>query len=332
LLVGLLGLAGVGLAALVRRRRAVALVCLGVTAAGVAAGVAAFAGRDRGLLTVAAVQGGGPRGFRAVDTDPDTVFAAHVAATGDVPPGSGLVLWPENVIDLNGPLAGSREEAVVADLARRLGTTIVAGVTEELSGQDRFRNAAVVWGPDGRVLDRFEKVHRVPFGEYIPFRSLLEDVADVSAVPRDAIPGKGPGVVDSPAGRLAVVISYEVFFADRARSGVRAGGRVLLVPTNASSYTTSQVPTQEVAVAQLRAVETGRWVVQSAPTGYSAVVDPHGRVRVRGPLGDASVLRHAVRLRSGQTLATRLGDAPIVAFAALGLLSAWVLSKKVEWR
>ena len=127
----------------------------------------------------------------------------------------------------------------------------------------------------------------MPFGEYIPARSFFARLADVSAVPRDAIAGRGPGVVDTPAGRLGVLISYEVFFQDRGRAAVRAGGRLLLVPTNASSFDDAQVPAHELAVARLRALETGRWVVQAAPTGYSAVVDHRGRVLARSRPGRA---------------------------------------------
>ncbi len=120
-----------------------------------------------------------------------------------------------------------------------------------------------------------------------------------------------------------MVISYEVFFADRARAAVRAGGQVLLVPTNASSFTTSQVPTQELAAARLRALETGRTVVQAAPTGFTAVVDPRGRVVSRTDLGPAAVLDGVVTLRDGHTVATRVGDAPVTgaAVVALGLAS-----------
>lgn len=129
---------------------------------------------------------------------------------------------------------------------------------------------------------------------------------------------------------MAVTISYEVFFAERARSGVRAGGRLLLVPTNASSYTTAQVPSQEVAVARLRAVETGRWTVQAAPTGYSAVIDHRGRVQERSGLGSPAVLQRSVGLRTGQTLAIRLGGAPVVVLSAALLGAMAVRSRKVE--
>ncbi|MDQ4098401.1 MAG: apolipoprotein N-acyltransferase, partial [Actinomycetota bacterium] len=260
--VGVMAVAGVGLACLAGRRWRAAAGCLGLTVAAVVAGTVTPDGSDAGPLRVAAVQGGGVRGLRAVDADPDAVFQAHLAATRErVPPGSvALVVWPEDVVEVDGPLPGSQQDAEMARLADELGATIVAGVVEEVPAAARFRNAAVVWEPGRGVVDRYDKVHLVPFGEYVPFRSLVERVADVSDVPRDAIAGTGPGVLDTAAGRLGVLISYEVFFADRAQAAVTAGGRLLLVPTNASSYTTSQVPAQELAVARLRAVETGRWV------------------------------------------------------------------------
>ncbi|MFP5319231.1 MAG: apolipoprotein N-acyltransferase [Acidimicrobiia bacterium] len=329
LLVALVGLAGVGLAALVRRRWVAGVACLGATVAVAGAGALAPDGSATGTtLAVAAVQGGGPRGLRAVDSDERLVLERHVAASAEVPVGTDLVLWPEDVVDTPGPYAGSAAERAVQETVRRLGTTVVVGVVEDVGGGDRFRNAAIAYDPHGRQVDRYDKVHRVPFGEYIPFRSLLDRVADVSAVPRDAIAGTGPGVLDTPAGRMAVAISFEVFFADRARSGVEAGGRLLLVPTNASSFTTSQVPAQEVAVARLRAVETGRSVVQAAPTGYSAVIDHRGRVAAQGPLGAQAVVTGVVGMRTGRTLALVLGDWPVVVVAVGGVVVARKLSRQ----
>jgi apolipoprotein N-acyltransferase len=284
------------------------------------AGAVAPGGSVTGTLRVAAVQGGGARGFRAVDVDARMVFDAHVAATGRVRPPVDVVLWPEDVVDVDGPVDGSPEQATLAGLARTLGTTLVAGIVEDTE-PGRFRNAAVAFGPDGAVVDRYDKVHRVPFGEYVPARELVDRVADLSAVPRDAIAGRGPGLLRTGPGRLGVLISYEVFFADRARAAVRAGADVLLVPTNASSFTTSQVPGQELAAARLRALETGRTVVQAAPTGYTAVVDAGGRVRARSGLGGAEVLAHTVDRREGRTLAARFGELPLVVVSALLLLA-----------
>ena len=167
----------------------------------------------------------------------------------------------------------------------------------------------------------------MPFGEYFPFRSFLERVADVPD--RDAVPGPHrPGLLRTPAGDLGVVISYEVFFQGRARSAIDAGGALLLVPTNASSYTTTQMPAQEVAAARLRAWQTGRDTVQAAPTGFSAFVDHRGRVRHQTDLGAQQARVATVHLRTGRTPFGRTGDGPTVAAAAAILVLAWLLECK----
>jgi len=326
-LVALIGVAGVALAGLVQRRWRGALTGAAAVAAVAGLGVVAPDGTAGGRLAVAVVQGGGPRGVRAVARDPAPVFRRHVDATAGVQLPVDLVLWPEDVVDVEDEVAGREEGRTLAALADSLNATLVAGVVQDEPG-DRFRNSAVPWGPDGTMLPRYDKVHRVPFGEFVPARSFFERFADLSAVPRDALVGRGPPVLRTPAGVLGVVISYEVFFPDRVRAAVRAGGRVVLVPTNASSYRDPQIPSQEVAVARLRALESGRWVVQAAPTGYSAIIDHRGRVRSQGGLGGAEVLRGDVDLRSGRTLFVSLGSGPWVVAALVVLVVALT---KPQW-
>jgi apolipoprotein N-acyltransferase len=281
-------------------------------------------------VTVAAVQGGGRRGLDKEQVDPATVLAAQVRATRPllamtVPP--SLVLWPEDVIALTGPLQGSVQGAQMAEEARRLHTTLVAGVTEPAS-PTTFRNEIVAWGPDGRIVGTFEKVHRVPFGEYVPFRSFISHFANLSAVPTDAVPGHGTGLLRTPAGPLGTLVSFEVFYANRSRTSVRAGAELLIVPTNTSSYATAQVPTQEVAADAVQAVETGRDVVQAAPTGYSSVVDQRGRVLERSVLGHRQVLTATVPLRRGFTPYDHLGDLPFLLLAGAGLVAGWAQQRR----
>lgn len=234
-----------------------------------------------------------------------------------------LVLWPEDVIDTPERFDESDEARQVATLAREHSVTLVVGVVEG-AGKPRFRNAVHAFGPDGSFVDRYDKVHRVPFGEYVPARPLFRHLTDLSGVPRDAIAGRGPGILRTPVGNLGVAISFEVFFASRARAATRAGGQVLLVPTNASSYKGRAVPGQELAAAQLRAWETGRDVVQSAPTGCSAFVSRSGRVRAKSDLGQPAVLQRPVELWVGLTPYARLGDRPIT-LLSLGtvVIPAW---------
>ncbi len=105
-------------------------------------------------------------------------------------------------------------------------------------------------------------------------------------------------------------------------------GRVpssLVVPTNTSSYSTSQVPTQEVAAARLQAIEEGRDLVQAAPTGYSAIIDNLGRVIRLSGLGDRQVLTATLTLRDGATIYERFGDLPILILGLLCLAAGWLL-------
>lgn len=328
LVTALVGLAGVALAWLARGRWRAAVVAMLPVLVLSGLGVVAPDGTVEGSFRAAIVQAGGERGTRAIDTPDDQVFEQHLEATELVPDGVDLILWPEDVVDVEGDVLSAPEGDQLSAVAALHDATLVAGV---VSGDgDRFRNVARVWGPDGRPGDVYEKNHRVPFGEYIPFRSLVEKVADVSAVPRDAAVGEGPGLLRTEVGDLGVVISFEVFFARRARDAMAAGAEVLLVPTNATSYSTTQMPALEIGAARMRAVETGRDVLQAAPTGFSAVIDHRGRVRQQSDLGARQVLTASVERRSGDTIYTRLGDGPFVMGSLLALVAAWLLTRRDE--
>ncbi|HZN15875.1 MAG TPA: apolipoprotein N-acyltransferase [Acidimicrobiales bacterium] len=319
-LVALTALAGVATAQAGRRIRTAAVaVIVAIPLLGVLAPAGGSAAGDP--VRVGIVQGGGRRGFRAVDSDPGDVYDAHLAATDLLQPPLDLIVWPENVIDVDGNVADTTVADDMAAIARRFNATVVSGVVEG-EGTDRFRNLAVAWAPDGRIVGRYDKVHRVPFGEWVPFRSLVDKIADLSDVPNDAIAGHKPNVLATPAGRLGVAISYEVFFPDRGREATNRGASMMLVPTNASSFKTSQVPTQEVAATRLLAIASGRTVVQAAPTGYSAVVTPDGRVRARTVLGRRQVLRFSVTRHVGRTIYARLGDWPWLLLSLAGILTA----------
>ena len=222
-------------------------------------------------------------------------------------------------------LAGKPIEQSLAKIARGLHATLLVGVTETVS-ETAFRNEVVAFGPTGAVAGSYEKAHRVPFGEYVPFRGFFSHLASLSAVPQDAIPGHSPGFIATPAAPVGLMVSYEVFYADAGRSATRAGAQILIVPTNTSSYSTSQVPTQEVAADRLQAIEEGRDLVQAAPTGYSSVVDNQGHVLQRSVLGAQQVLVASVPLRDGATIYERYGDLPVLVLAVIGLLFGWVLN------
>jgi len=274
------------------------------------------AGANPKTLSVALVQGGGPLGTRAIHTDPQVVFDRQMSESRSLHGPVDLVVWPEGVLQANSPLQSGVDASRVAALARRLSATVLVGIVQNL-GPAHYLNEVAAWSPKGQVVATYVKNHLVPFGEYIPARSFLSRYFNLADVPRDAIPGHSPAFMRTPAAPLGVLISYEVFFGARARSGVRAGGKVLVVPTDDASYRGTQVVGQELAAARLRALETGRWLVLVSPTGYSEVVRPDGVVEDRTPLRLPAVVETTVGLRNGRTWFVDLGDKPFVSAAAL---------------
>ena len=317
-----------------RTRRATFVLLVGLVAAQTA-GQLAPSGRDTGqLLRIAAVQGGGPQGVLAIDSNPRDVIDRHLAATALVDSGSvsvtqgnvDLVLWPENTVDVRDFSVSKVRQELVAE-AQRIDAPFAIGVTEDAG--DNFTNAQIVMDQSGTEISRYDKVKRVPYGEYVPLRGLLQSLgAPVDRIPRDAIAGSKTAVIEVPhqtdSVPLAVAISWEVFFSMRALDGVNAGGQILLNPTNGSSYTGEILQQQQVATSQLRALESGRWVVQAATTGYSMFVDHDGRIFDRIPIGTQGVIVRDIPLRTGRTIYSYLGDTFIAAALLLMLaVASW---------
>ena len=320
-LVVLVATAGVALSALAERRWRSALAGASIIALALALAAEAPQGRDTGTLRVALVQGGGPQRTRATGTDFGVVMQRHVDATDTIAEPVDLILWPENVVNVNGRLVDSPELVELAEVARRRQAWFIAGVVED-GEPGEFLNFAVALSPDGALVDRYDKVRRVPFGEYVPLRPLFERLAGDTLPGSDARPGTGPATLDTGLGRFGVVISWEVFFEDRARNAIGEGGTVLLNPTNGASYWLTILQTQQVASSQLRAIETGRWVLQTAPTGFSAVVNPGGEVLQRTGVSEQAVLVADVATRTGRTWALRTGPWPLLALAAVAAAAA----------
>ena len=282
-----------------------------------------------GQLRVAVVQGGGEQGTHAIDSDPRIVFDRHIAATKLITTDDrvDVVVWPENVIDV-AEFTTSDEAALVSEEAERLGVPILVGVTEDAT-PGRFLNAQIVVNPDGTIGGRYDKVRRVPFGEYMPLRGLLKAFgAPVDLVPNDAVAGTGTAVLHVADTTFAVAISWEIFFGGRVNEGVEHGGRAIINPTNGSSYTGTILQSQQIASSRLRAIEQSRWVAQVSPTGFSAIVNHEGNVRVRSGVSEQRVIIDNVELRSGRTPYSRTGDAPIIILMFIGLAGTLIAARK----
>lgn len=327
-----IGLGGVDVA---RRRRVSSRALVGgvgaIALVVVAVSIANFAPNGGGATrheSVAIVQGGGRRGVTSIEVSPTVAYPATLTVLDRIQDTPELVVTPENALALLGPPARSPRAERFAAIAVRLHATLLAGVTWPV-GRTRFRNELVAFGPNGALLASIEKVHPVPFGEYVPFRSFIAKIVNLRAVPRDVIVGHSESEVATPAGRLVLLNSFETFFPRIGRRGVLAGGQLIAVETNTSSYGTSQVPAMELAASRLQAVAEGRTLVQSATTGYSAVVSPTGFVTHQSALGKPDLIIATVALRNGDTWYDDAGDLPVVVGAAILLALSWLLDPRV---
>jgi len=324
LLVAVTVVAGQVLASLLRRQWRPAAIGSGVVLAAVLIALVAPTTTAIDEIDVAVVQGGGPQRTRAAPDDARVVFERHVEASLLIEGPVDLIVWPENVVHVVGRFEDSAEAQILGEIARRHDASIIVGVVETLDAE-RFSNDAVVIGPDGEVGDSYTKVRIVPFGEFVPLRSLLESFSgDLPG--KDAVAGTDPAVVDTSVGPVSVPISWEVFFAGRVREGVELGAELVVNPTNGASYWLTMVQSQQVASSRLRALENDRWVIQAAPTGFSAVVEPDGTVAQRTSISEREVLHATVERREGNTWATSLGDRIPFIVAALVLAGSWGLA------
>ena len=295
-------------------------------------------------VVVAAVQGDVPRLGLDAFAQARAVTVDHVLATqrlaADVAagrvPAPAFVVWPENASDQD-PFTDALAGQLVRQAVSAVGVPIVVGAVLDGPDSRHVQNAAVVWTPTGPG-ERYVKRHLVPFGEYLPFRSVLTKVAGrFSMIEKDFAPGKRPGVLTAAGVRFADVICFEVADDGVVRDAIAAGGRLLVVQTNNATYEHrgddghGGETAQQLQMSRLRAVEHGRAVIVAATSGVSAIIDPAGRVRQRTGVFTAASLVADVPLRDPRTVADVLGPWPERAVALLGLLS--VLAAAVwQWR
>jgi apolipoprotein N-acyltransferase len=280
---------------------------------------------------VAAVQGNVPRS-RSLETQLDDlqVTLNHEIATDKLAakvsagtlPEPNLVIWPENSTSIDPSLYPPIYQEI-ASAASIINRPILVGAVL----QNPLRNAGVLWLPGKGPTTTYVKRRLVPFGEYIPFRSLISKFTSLTQLqPQDFVPGHKTVVFDVGQIKLGDVICYEVAFDDLVRSEVNAGSNLIALQSNDATYERegpiSAESGQQLAMARIRAVEFDRSVVIASTTGYSAIIAPNGQVMERSGLWTQAELEARVPLLTYTTLADRLGAWPewaIVAATSLAL-------------
>jgi len=237
--------------------------------------------------------------------------------------GADLVLWPEGAV----PYRIDDDPAyrdVVESIARQFEIEIVLNSVASLDGGG-FTNAAFLVTGEGVSSVRYDKIHLVPFGEFVPrwarfafTDSLVREVGTFT-------PGRQPVVLPARV-PLSVAICFEVVFPDHSAAQVRAGAQLLTTLTNDGWYGFSWAPRQHFAQVRLRAAETRRWFARAALTGISGFIDPTGKVVSLLDVGETGFLKESVQPMTGLTPRVRFGDWWAI-LCAIATISIVVVSK-----
>jgi apolipoprotein N-acyltransferase len=296
-----------------------------VHAAGLGGGAAADAESGLETVRVAVLQGNIDQGVKWSPAWAGEILGIYEDLTRRAAAeGAQIVVWPETSVP-GGIDADAPPPRRLAALGGETGAVLVLGaVGLEYDGGPRprrFYDSAFLLEPDGRFVERYDKAHLVPFGEYVPLRDWLGRVfvavargmattgVTVGSGPRAlefSVPGSSPGRVNA-----AVPICYELLFPDLVRRFVDDGAQVLFAITNDAWYGRTGAPYQFLAMTALRSAETRVWTARAANTGVSAIIDGSGRVRSRTRIFERDWLVADVPLRPapiGGSFYTRYGD------------------------
>ncbi|MFP4129828.1 MAG: apolipoprotein N-acyltransferase [Halorhodospira sp.] len=240
--------------------------------------------------------------------------------------GADLIVWPETAVPRRFDRVAQPLEAV-AGRVREAGGALVLGIPYRVAGAGgaTLHNSVVAFGRERAV---YHKRHLVPYGEYVPLRSLFGRSLDFLGAPlADYEPGPAPEPLRlGPDLTLGATVCYEVAYPNAVRR-TAAGADVLVNLSNDAWFGDSLAPDQHLQKARMRAAESGRWLLRATNTGITALIGPQGRVAARSPQFEVAALTGEVRRRRGATPYTRLGDAPLVTAAGAALLglalAAW---------
>jgi len=284
--------------------------------------------RARRAIVVALVQGNIPQD---VKWDPAFVVGSlqrHVALTADAAEKSPeLVLWPEAAATFFFQ-DGDALSRAIRDAADRTGAPIFFGSSAYEPGGAgparalRYYNSAYLVRPGGRHDGRYDKIHLVPYGEYVPFRRLLPFLSRVATgiASGDFTPGEGPVLFRLDGHRFGALICYEGIFPALSRDLVNQGADLLVNITNDAWFGRSGAPGQHLDMAVFRAVEERTGMARAANTGISALIQPTGEITARTGLFTMTQVTGRVVPRLFRTFYARHGDVFAWTCGALALL------------
>ena len=236
--------------------------------------------------------------------------------------GCDLVVWPESAA----PFFFQNDERYagrIRALARELKSYLLFGspAYEKSEGREKYLNSAFLLSPSGEVLGRSDKMHLVPFGEYVPLARFLPFVSKLVEGIGDFAPGTRITPLNTGKGEIGVLICFEGIFPELSREYARAGSRLLVNISNDAWYKRSSAPYQHLSMTIFRAVENRLSFIRATNTGVSAIIDSHGMMHETTPLFEEAIVTGQVRFGEGSTVYNRFGDF----FARLCLVATIVI-------
>ena len=237
--------------------------------------------------------------------------------------GAELLIWPEASVPFyfeNSP-AGS---GMIRSMVRETGVPLLLGSDEE---EDALSyNAAFMLDVGGATAAVHRKTRLVPFGEYVPMQKLLPFIGPLVETVSDFAPGTRITMLPVRGHMINTAICFEAAFPSFHREAVRQGSELLTTITNDAWYGTSSAPYQHFELASMRAIEQGRYLVRSANTGFSGIVDPYGRVLLRTNLFETAAVVGEARFVQARTVYATIGDlAAFVSAALVVIVIVWAL-------
>ena len=260
-------------------------------------------------LKLALVQGNVPQDEKWDPVRAEAILRRYLSMTRDgAAGGARLVIWPESATPFyyeQEPIGGAR----IREVVRATGVRLLFGSDQFESGRPpKYYNAAFMLKPDGQTAAVYHKMHLVPFGEYVPLKSLLFFVEPLVEAASDFSPGESMVALPMNGASISTAICYEIVYPGLVRQSVRQGSQLLTTITNDAWYGYSSAPYQHFLQASMRAIEQGRYLARAANTGISGIVDPYGHVVVQSALFQTAVVTGDVRLLSDLTVYGRIGD------------------------
>jgi apolipoprotein N-acyltransferase len=249
------------------------------------------------------------------------IFQNYMALTRQaIQEGAALVLWPESSTPFYFEVDRADAERI-RTMARQARVTMLLGSDQvERGAPAKYFNSAFLVRDDGSVGGFYRKMHLVPFGEYVPMKRLFFFAAPLVEAVSDFSPGQQAVLLPVGGRLISTAICYEIVYPDLVRRFVAGGSELLTAITNDAWFGKTSAPYQHFAQASMRAIENGRYLVRSANTGISGIVDPYGRVLAKSDIFVPAVVVGEARFLQATTFYTRTGD--VFAYASVLLTIA----------